>query len=169
MAKEKSISIILDSYDDMFSDFDPRPTPLRALSDDFLMECKKASVDKENKIHLVFSIPRERRNSSEESKIKKRLKEHFNKHFLLKQKEIKKIKTRGLFWFFSGAIIMVLASLLPRYEGFIFELLKTMAEPASWFFFWEGLGKIFIEVKSKSPNYNFYRKMTDAEISFIDD
>ena len=34
------ISLILDTYDDMFSSFDPRPYSQRALSEDFLSEAK---------------------------------------------------------------------------------------------------------------------------------
>ncbi|NYT12918.1 MAG: hypothetical protein GKC01_00225, partial [Candidatus Methanofastidiosa archaeon] len=40
--REKNISLILDSYDDLFSDFDPRPYSVRGLSDDFLIECRRA-------------------------------------------------------------------------------------------------------------------------------
>ena len=42
--REGNISIVLDSYDDLFSDFDPRPYRIRALSDDFLLECKKSKT-----------------------------------------------------------------------------------------------------------------------------
>lgn len=36
-----SISLWIDSYDDIFSDFDPRHFSLRNISDDFLYEVKK--------------------------------------------------------------------------------------------------------------------------------
>ena len=38
--KEGNISLILDSYDDIFSDFDQRDFSERSLSDDFLIECR---------------------------------------------------------------------------------------------------------------------------------
>ena len=38
-----SISLWIDSYDDIFSDFDPRPFSARNISDDFLYEVKKTS------------------------------------------------------------------------------------------------------------------------------
>ena len=46
LLKKSEISLSLDNYDDIFSDFDPRPFSQRALSDDFLIEAKKASRDK---------------------------------------------------------------------------------------------------------------------------
>ena len=52
-----NISLSLNSYDDIFSGFDPRPYSQRALSDDFLAESKRASRDKElDGVELIFLI-----------------------------------------------------------------------------------------------------------------
>ena len=40
----KEISIAIDTWDDMFSDFDPRPFNMRALSEDVMAELKKRHV-----------------------------------------------------------------------------------------------------------------------------
>lgn len=170
IVKEGNISLILDSYQDLFSDFDARPYKVKALSDDFLLECKRASVDKENELELRFLVPKQKRKAGEEHIIRKRLKEHFQKHFKEKEKEIRDIKRNGLAWFFAGAVIMVLATFLYKYENpnFFFTLLTVMSEPAAWFFFWEGLGKVFIESKKKKPDYEFYKKMSKARIYFLD-
>ena len=46
-AKQLSqISMWMDSYDDIFSDFDPRPSSQRSISDDFLIESRRAAKDK---------------------------------------------------------------------------------------------------------------------------
>ena len=51
------ISILLDNYDDIFSDFDPRPYSERSLSDDLLNEARKASRDKNTgRLELRFLI-----------------------------------------------------------------------------------------------------------------
>src|SRR5690349_704077 len=42
---KSELSIWLDTYDDIFSDFDPRPLNERALSDDFLSEARKMARD----------------------------------------------------------------------------------------------------------------------------
>ena len=41
LLEKTQISLWLDDYADIFSDFDPRPFSQRALSDDFLNEAKK--------------------------------------------------------------------------------------------------------------------------------
>ena len=167
--KEGNISLVLDSYDDIFSTFDPRLYSSRALSDDFITECKRATFDKGDEIELRLLVPKDKRSYMEEVKIKKRLKEHFLKHSKEKEKEIKKLKLIGIRWFFLGFLIMGLQVILLRYgKGLILDFLSIILTPAGWFFFWEGLGKIFIDSKSIKSDHDFYRKMSKAEVYFFE-
>ena len=82
LMREGNISLILEEYNDIFSDFDPRPYEHKALSDDFLTECRKAARDKDvHELELRLLMPKEIRNLDDEAKIKHRLHEHFHKHF----------------------------------------------------------------------------------------
>lgn len=166
--REGNISLILDSYDDIFSDFDPRPYSVKALSDDFLLECKKAAVVKKNRIELRLLVHKKKRNYLEEIKIKKRLKWYFHHHFQEQEREIRKIKREGVFWFLFGALVMGLSPFLLKYQGFFYKIIMIMAEPAGWFFFWEGLSKFFIDSKKMLPEYEFYKKMSNSDIYFHD-
>jgi hypothetical protein len=161
------IPLILESYEDIFSDFDPRDYEKKALSEDFLNECKKASFDKENKIILKLFTPRNKRDSHIENDIKKRLKEHFNKHFIEKKEELKKLKKEGIFWFILGCLLIIITS-FPIQENisFLIRVLLNIAHPAGWFFLWEGLGKILLTSKEKKPTFNFYKKMSKCSVEF---
>jgi hypothetical protein len=163
-----NISLILDSYHDIFSSFDPRPFGERALSIDFLDECKRAAREQENGIELILSLPRNKRSIGDELKIRKRLKEHFHKHFLEKQSAINRVKREGGMWIFIGSFLLILDTFMKTYipESFLMNLVTILIEPASWFSFWEGLGKIFIHSKDNEPDFIFYRKMASANISF---
>lgn len=168
LLKQGNVSIILGAYNDLFSDFDPRPTTERGLSVDFLDECKRAVQDKGSETELRFLVPKNKRNALEESLIKKRLKDHFTKHFHEKKREVNRIVLEGWAWFVAGVVIsLVSAYLLGFYESkYIFKVLLVLTEPAGWFFFWEGLYKVFITSKEKRPEYEFYRKMISAKFSF---
>jgi len=166
--KRNDITLLLDSYNDIFSSFDPRPYSEKSLSDDFIIECKKAAIDKEeSKIKLILSVPEEKRKVIDEIKIKKRLSEHFARHFKINKKEIIDIKKKGALWFLIGTALMLIGAFTKSFNGFAFNLLNIMIEPAGWFSFWEGLGKIFITADEKTPNYIFYKKMDKAAIYFI--
>src|SRR3989344_2937331 len=167
--REGNISLILDSYDDIFSDFDPRDYSVKALSEDFLNECKRAARDKNDKLELRFFVPKKKRNLIEEVMMKKRLKEHFQRHHKEKKKELNKIKIEGLLWFILGTLIMIASVYFYtiRENGFFYTFLFIVSEPASWFFFWEGLEKIFITAKKELPDYQFYGKMSKADLYFL--
>jgi len=168
--KEGNISLILDSYDDIFSDFDPRPYSERALSDDFLMECKKAARDKDDRPELRFLAPKNKRDFKDEIRIKKRLKEHFQRHHKDLDKEIRMIRLRGVSWIALGALLMLGATfvLSLKDQSFFYNLLIIVIEPAGWFTFWEGLNMLFFTAKEKMSDYEFYKKMSKSEIVFLD-
>jgi hypothetical protein len=169
--KEGNISLILESYDDIFSSFDPRPSSERALSDDFLVECKRASIDREEPITLRFLVPHSKRNLKEELEIQFRLKNHFHKHYLEKRREINRLKIRGIFFIFIGLSLMFISYL--TYSGFLFsdEILKNIllviTEPIGWFFFWIGGEKFVYRVSEINPGYTFYKKMDSSRVLFL--
>ena len=87
-SETEEISIRLESFDDIFSDFDMRGFDKRALSVDFLDEIKRASLDKdESGIELALYAPEKERDESKEGTIKERLSAHFNRHYGLVLKE----------------------------------------------------------------------------------
>jgi hypothetical protein len=169
-SREGNISLILDSYGDLFSDFDPRPYSEKALSEDFLEECNRAVRNREDGVELRLLVPKKLRNHVEEAKIKKRLKSHFHKHFEKQKKKFRSIRMQGIAWFLMGTFVMIGSTFLYPYHevNFFLTLLSIVSEPASWFFFWEGLGKFFMESKRPLPKYNFYKRMSKLEIYFID-
>ncbi|OGJ17926.1 hypothetical protein A3K73_02500 [Candidatus Pacearchaeota archaeon RBG_13_36_9] len=169
LSEKEGIQLVLDSYEDIFSDFDPRAHSEKALSDDFLQECKKAAVDKKDGLELKFLMSKRKRDKALELTIKKRLRAHFLRHFNIKKKDIGRIRKIGFMWFFIGVIISIISVyFLHENTGFFLKFLSIMAEPASWFLFWEGLGKIFIEARKEMPDYGFYKKMVHAYIYFAD-
>lgn len=164
----EDISLVLNSYEDIFSDFDPRPYSKKALSVDFLQECRKASADKKGKIHLKLFLLESKRNLLDEVKIKKRMKEHFTRHFYLEKKEIEKQNVSGFNWFILGCFLTTITALFMDTTNIGFKILINIAHPGGWFFLWEGLGKLLLNKKEKYQNYEFYKKMSEAEISFLD-
>ena len=165
------ISLWLDTYDDIFSDFDPRPFAQRALSDDFLLEAKRASKEKiSGAIEMQFLIPHDKRNKELENTIKKRLHDHFKRHHDLLHKEMKQITRQGFYFILFGVLLMFLATfILFRYEdkSLLINFLVILLEPGGWFLFWEGLGLIVFKTKERFPDLEFYEKMSKVEILFL--
>ncbi|MEM4703003.1 MAG: hypothetical protein QXP53_00750 [Candidatus Pacearchaeota archaeon] len=169
------ISILLDTYNDIFSDFDPRDLSIRALSDDFLLEAKKAVREKGPGIHeLKFMIPENKRDLKIERIIKKRLKNHFEEHFRAKEKEVRDKRKNGLILASLGFLLMILGAIVlftHFLEGsFISAVLIVVLEPAGWFFFWEGMAKalfLYEEHTEYKRDLEFYKIMSRCKIDFF--
>ena len=169
LLRKSEISILLDVYDDIFSDFDPRPYLQRALSDDLLLEAKKATYGREGTFQLRFMIPHHLRKLDHEVLIKRRLRDHFRKHFLLLEEEVARTKRRAWRMASLGALMLIIATLVSIYggEGVWTHILLVLLEPAGWFTAWTGLDQLFYTVEEKKPDLDFYRKMSNVEILFI--
>lgn len=164
------ISLTLDKYEDIYSSFDSRPFSHRSLSDDFLFELKRASADKvPGEIELNLHLPASKRNFEQESMIKKRLHEHFKKHYdLLKHEKGSVIKFGllltliGVLLMFAGAYVIFANPVKTLLNSFLIVIL----EPAGWFMFWEGLDQVVFEPKKKQQEVDFYKKMSTSKIEF---
>lgn len=163
-----NISLFLNSYNALFSDFDPRDYSEKILSEDFLEECKRAARESDGKIELILLCPKDKRNLKDEAKIKKRIKEFFLYNFKKEHSLRKKLRFEGLVWFLIGSVVMVLATLLAGKTNFILKFLEIMAIPAWWFLFWEGLDKVFVLPREVLANYEFYKKMSNVNVVFAD-
>jgi len=76
-----AVSLWLDTYEDIFSDFDPRPYAHRALSEDFLAEARRAVLDRRDDVpELLFLVPTDARTLDDEAIIRRRLRDHFRRH-----------------------------------------------------------------------------------------
>jgi|SRR3989338_4694270 len=167
---EHEISLWLDTYDDIFSDFDPRPYSERALSDDFLAEAKRATRDKPTgAIELKLLLPEAQRNINQENIIKHRLKEHFQKHNREFKRKRKELALQGIAFVLLGVALMFIASLILFKTGedsLGRSFLIVLFEPAGWFLFWEGLNLVIFESKKIQPDYLFYDKMSRSQTQF---
>ncbi len=170
--KETSeVSLTLDSYEDIFSDFDPRPYSEKGLSEDFIFEARRAALSKyPNKISFIMMLPKTKRNPKQEPIIKKRLKDYFKERYELSRKEKGKVMKEGIVFTVIGVILMFAVA----YIYFIFNKGTALAsfftillEPASWFLFWEGLDLLIFDSKKENPDLKFYREMSGSEISFV--
>jgi len=167
--REANISLIINDYDEIFSDFDPRSYIERAISDDFLQECRRAARDKEDGIELRILVPQQKRNMKEEWKIKKRLRDHFNHHLKEKENKMTKTKREGILWVILGIIVnVIVVSGFINVENNILHTILSIFEVPSWFLIWEGMGKIFFDSREIEPEHEFYRKMARAEINFAE-
>lgn len=169
LAKKIQVSFWLDDYDNLFSDFDPRPFSHRSLSDDFLTEVKKAliEINTEN-LEILLLIPHNLKNKAEEHIIQTRIHAHFKKLTLKLEKEHKKYIKNGLLLTLGGMALMLAATSIYylSISDFLINFLRTLFEPTGWFMAWYGLDHIFYISKENRHELEFSKKMSKANIKF---
>jgi hypothetical protein len=163
------IKIWLDSYDDIFSDFDPRPFAKRALSDDFIAEATKVSKESDATIdELRLFLPENVRDGEKEAIITKRLEEHFKEHYRLGMQSKRKRIAKGFIMFGAGVALMMLASYvgLHKSDKLGLSFLFVIIEPSGWFFVWTSLESLFNASRTK-PELEFYTKLLESKTTFV--
>ena len=170
LKKLAEINILISSYNDLFSDFDPSAYPERTLSDDFIIQAKQISKNKSgNNMSLRLLLPANKRNEQDEGLILERLNSYFRNVYKQLKSEVRKANVKGLTLTFVGIILMIAASYISfiKLEKYHAHLLLVLFEPAGWFLLWIGLDHLVYSLKDTKRDLAFYLKMTKSEINFI--
>ena len=163
------ISIWLDTYDEIFSDFDPRPYQKRTISDDFILQIRKVTKDRyQENMALKLLLPEQIRNNQDEDLISSRLHDYFelNRQQLLAEK--KKANLNGLLLIGIGIVLMLITGYISllRSDSYFLHLLFILFEPAGWFMLWTGLDHLVYYSGRKKKDLKFFLHVSRAKIEF---
>jgi hypothetical protein len=166
------LHIALDTYDDIFSDFDPSGYEHRILSDDFIKEMQKRYVEtRKGDFEIHFSIPAIMRSQRIEALVKKRLKDYFQDQIRILDVEVEKRRNGGIVYFVLGFVLLLAIfygeSMYPTSNSA--KVLATLITPLGWFGMWEGLD-MYVRAPSKhEETIRFYSKFSKANYVFINE
>jgi hypothetical protein len=170
LLSKSELSIWLDDYDDVFSDFDSRPINERSLSDDFLVEVRKMVREKPTgTVGLKLLIPENKRKKELEAMVVKNLHTYFKHSVETIQQEMAKTRKRGFLLSGLGFLAMIATAYLVSISNrsFFFNAAQIVLEPSGWFMVWSGMDNIFYNSRQRKPNLEFNNKMSHAEITFV--
>ena len=165
-----TISFKLNSYQVLFSDFDPRPHSERGLADDFLHELQNASLETiPDHPQIIFYLPAHLRDTALEHIIVERLHTHFKKYEQSLSLKRKKTIWHGAALTVAGMLLMAAAVVVSWDEGLgkTASLLRVFLEPTGWFMGWYGLDHIFYIAQEDRDMLAFYQKITGSKIIFV--
>jgi hypothetical protein len=160
----------LDSYDDIFSDFDPSPYHERLLSEDFILEARRRYAEKKGGgLELRFSLPAKLRSAKTEALIKRRLREYFHAKVKEGEADITRNRKRGAAYFAAGFVVLLFVAGAPQIEAIsgIARLIDILLVPVGWFGMFDGV-ELMVEAPRKfEKEINFNRKLADASYTFF--
>lgn len=170
----KEITVAIDSLDDIFSDFDPRPMQQRALSEDFLKEIQKFYREAgPGKIIVNFLAPITLKEMIEKNQLGKAVLTHITHDFKRRAQGNKKIMGRiwrtGIIFILFGMSIL-LSLLFLGYRGILnklsLEILGVVFMPLGWFGIWEGFSKLVDTPMKLKDETEMYEKLAKAQYNF---
>jgi len=166
----QEISIAIDSWDDVFSDFDPSPLEKRVLSEDFLLELKKRYRETQtgNFIITIYA-PAALKDDASERIVIKRLKQYFKVRHLSTQKEINQAIKKGSIFVIGGILFLSTLTLIAYFKmlsTLAFELLSIILMPLGWFGIWEGFSRIIEPSPLLKQDLELFTKLSKAAFKF---
>ncbi len=133
------IAIALDTYDDLFSDFDIRDYGERALSKDFLDELRlrlRRAWEKGD-LSIVLLIPAAKRMGECEALIVERIGKFYLERRDHYRREDKRAKLKALCFIAVGLALSIAANVIVERFSFL-PLFKDFLLIPAWFFVWSG-------------------------------
>ena len=166
----QDITIAIDSWDDVFSDFDPSPIDQRILSEDFLSELKKRyrETQRGNFIITIYAPPTLKDDLTEKL-VTKRLKQYFKFQHLAVTKEVRTAIRKGFIFVFAGVIALSLQTFVTYFqllERLAIELTGIILTPLGWFGIWEGFSRIIEPAPLLKQEQEIFAKLSKASIKF---
>jgi len=164
------IHIGLDSYDDIFSDFDPSPYSERMLSEDFIQEAKRRYADtKKGGLELRFSLPERLRSQKTEALIKRRLRQYFQMKVRSLEEEIRRNRARGAIYFGAGFVVLLSVALVPGIEALrgVAHFIEILLVPVGWFGMFNGVELLLESPRKYEKDMSFNRKLSEAAYTFF--
>jgi hypothetical protein len=158
--------ISLDSYDDVFDDFDIRPYKERSLSADFInvLNERVKKVDFAREMTLILTMPKKSRNRNHERAIEKRLREHLESAAKYWSGKAKDTRNSGIFYLLLGLAIYVAGGVI----GNDLYIARQYLLIPSWFLIWHALDLIVMDIPKINAKRDFNRYVCNARITFRD-
>lgn len=164
------VDIALDSYDDIFSDFDPSPYSKRELSEDFVKEVERRySTTKEGKIEVVFSVPKKLRNTKDEAIIRERIREYFEWRANAVEEEAREKEKLGGLLIAVGVVFIAISNVIgvQSEKSILLNILHEITLVPGWVGEFVGIEKLLLESREVRQKKKFYEKFKDATYIFV--
>jgi len=171
----QEVSIAIDSWDDVFSDFDPRPLEERTLSEDFVNELQKRFYEQPSGALLVkIWAPPSLRDAATEALVCRRLQKCFALRAARLSRSIGDERRRGAVFFACGFVclaVLAFSTLLVKPPETWRTFLEITLVPLGWFGMWEGVGKMVDLDREAVQQRTLYRHLADAtfQICYLDE
>ncbi len=166
------LSLWLDYYNDIYSDFDSRHYLKRRVSEDFLDELRSAMKYRMGHFdRLELLLESKKRDEQLEGVIIKSLNEFFSNRYKFEAKKCSGKMTKGFVMLVFGVLVVIANSFIiySAWDFFLVNILKLLLEPAGWFLIWGALDFIFYQYNALKGERDFLKALSRMTVYFKSD
>lgn len=163
------LSLWLDDYDDIYSDFDSRNYLKRRISTDFIEELQVALKNKKEEINdLVLLLPAEKRDPLTEPKISESLKSYFHRQEIIFKQRFESSFKKGIFLLVVALFLMVVNSVISfkLQNSLLSSIIRIILEPSGWFLIWVSFDMLYYDLKELKVQKRFFQELSELKIYF---
>ncbi|MBW4484230.1 MAG: hypothetical protein KME14_16970 [Tildeniella torsiva UHER 1998/13D] len=166
------IEVSLDSYTDIFSEWDPAPFKRRELDSDlqFYLENSADEIPTQHSIEVCFTLPPGTRDEAMEQEVRAGLGNSLDFKIYLLKKEIKLINTRTFRYVLAGLGTLLVARLIaePAEFNVVTSVLTEGLFIGGWVFLWEAVSLFFFSNRDLYYRYRTYKRLRGSQVIFSD-
>ena len=162
------IEVSLDSYTDIFNEYDPSPFKKRDLNPDLLEYLDDCSNDIPVKYPIIiqFNIPKNIHDKSQENKIIDGFKTYYSFTSYSAKKEYNNLLIQNFKNVLIAIFLLLLGLTLEFHSKLLIKMLSNIIIIGGWVFLWEAITQIFFERRSLKEKYLVYKRFNMAAITF---
>jgi hypothetical protein len=169
-SKTYLIEVSLDSYDDVYDDWDPSPFKKRDIEDEFNDFIVNSSEDipLNLDIAIVLYLPMPKKDEKKEAALLSAYKNYYG--YALERRDRNKANLHGKIFFYLLLSILLLTTGYFFFRGeqtVFFKVLHEGIFIGGWVFLWEFFTSIFITRRELQRQYRLYKRLYQAQIRFI--
>lgn len=167
--KTLDLSLWLDDYDDIYSDFDSRNYLKRRVSSDFMNELRLSMKYKTEKVDdLILVLPELRRNKEKENQIKKNLENYISRQLTKYSDAYNRDLKKGLILFGIAIILMVINAVISFKldNNLLASIIRIALEPSGWFLVWIAFDILYYDLQRIMKEKEFFKELSLMKIYF---
>ncbi len=164
------IDVSLDSYNDVYDDWDPSPFRKRDIKEEFNDFVVNSSEDipLKYKISIMLHLSHSKKDENKETALKFAYQNYYGYALERLNKELSKLYRKIAMYFFLALLFLTVGYFFFKEDQHVF--LKVLHEGifiGGWVFLWEFFTEIFINRRKIVEEYKLYERLYNSEIRFV--
>ena len=164
------IEVSLDSYDDVYDDWDASPFKRRDIEDEFNDFILNSSQDipLHFGISIVLYLPLSKKDQQKESALQSAYENYYAYAIDRLNKSKSNLYKKITFYFLLSVFLLSVASFFFKGDNSVF--IKVLHEGifiGGWVFLWEFFTSIFIKSRDLNEEYKLYKRLYQSKIKFV--